>query len=142
MVRPSTPVALPPPRPCFQASHTCRFSIGWLFARIGSVILLPPLADRSCLASARSSVDSFAPVPLQDLHRSYGSICHHQTRQIGRPRGGSTCAFRSNRDRWFLLFRDKASSKVLPPLCRIRCGQLVQSGNPRTCPRDLTAPRV
>ena len=63
-------------------------------------------------------------------------------RSFSRPRGGSTCAFRSYRKRWLLLFRDKASWRVLPPLCRIRCGQLFQFGNPRTGPRDLTATRV
>jgi len=63
-------------------------------------------------------------------------------RPFSRPRGSSTCAFRSNRYRWLLLFRDKASRKVLPPLCRVRCGQPSPVRQSRTCPQGLTDPWV
>ena len=41
-----------------------------------------------------------------------------------------------------LLFRKSASSKVLPPLCRIRCGQPSPVRQSRTCPKGLTVPYV
>ena len=97
-------------------------------------------ASSCCQLSGDAATRSnpFAPVPLQNLHRYYGSVRPSPLLRYSRLAVFAACASPLASEAWFLQFRAKACVRLTPPLRRSPSAQ--SSGSRRTCPRRLSRP--
>src|SRR5271165_5143693 len=97
-------------------------------------------ASSLCRLSGDAATRSnpFAPVPLQNLHRYYGSVRPSPLLRYSRLAVFAACASPLASEAWFLQFRAKACVRLTPPLRRSPSAQ--SSGSRRTCPRRLSRP--
>ena len=87
-------------------------------------------------------VKSFAPFPLQKLHRYYDFIRHQSNASLFWPHGLSVCIVSIYIIGWFLQFRFQARIWVLLSLCRASTLAIYLLGYPNACPRIDWGTRV